>query len=93
MSMILDVLSQRKNDNIIHLSNQEIIGIEIRRKRLELSYTLQGLCFDICSPSYLCKIERTFTFLIEECSNDLINDKSKKYVHKVNKKKEIKVDK
>ena len=58
MSMILDVLSQRKNDNIIHLSNQEIIGIEIRRKRLELSYTLQGLCFDICSPSYLCKIER-----------------------------------
>jgi hypothetical protein len=41
----------------------------------------------------LCKIERTFTVLIEECSNDLINDKSKKYVHKVNKKKEIKVDK
>ncbi|RIA78215.1 hypothetical protein EI71_00527 [Anaeroplasma bactoclasticum] len=58
MSVMLDILSQRKIEGAIHASNQEIIGIEIRRKRIELSYTLSGLCFDICSPSYLCKIER-----------------------------------
>ena len=54
----LDVLKQKKLDGSIHASNQEIIGIEIRRKRIELSYTLTQLCFELCSPSYLCKIER-----------------------------------
>ena len=58
MSILLDILSQKKLDGSIHASNQEIIGIEIRRKRIELSCTLNGLCFELCSPSYLCKIER-----------------------------------
>lgn len=70
---MLDILSQRKIEGAIQASNQEIIGIEIRRKRLELSYTLNGLCFDICSPSYLCKIERNQiqanSFILQEICN------------------------
>lgn len=79
MSIMLEVLSQRKDEGMAHASNQEIIGIEIRRKRLELSYTLAGLCFDICSPSYLCKIERNqiqanYFILQEICNRVAIND-------------------
>ncbi len=38
-------------------SSNNVVGIEIKDRRLNLSTTLQSLSSDICSPSYLCKIE------------------------------------
>lgn len=83
MSDMLEVLTQRMSSGIIQHSNHEIIGIEIRRKRLELSFTLSGLCFEICSPSYLCKIEKNQIqaneFILQElCSRVSINKEQQK---------------
>ena len=36
-----------------------IIGSEIKAKRLKLSRTLESVSEELCSVSYLCKIERS----------------------------------
>jgi hypothetical protein len=37
----------------------EILGVEIKRRRILLSQTLEAVSQNICSVSYLCKIERS----------------------------------
>lgn len=80
MDYMEKILKEKLNNWDVRQSNLEIIGLEIRRKRLELSITLQSLCFELCSPSYLCKIERNQiqannTILNELCKRVDINDK------------------
>ncbi|MGM9970890.1 MAG: hypothetical protein ACI35W_00600 [Anaeroplasmataceae bacterium] len=52
---IVDEILQRndKNDD-----SKNIIGSEIKLQRLKLAKTLEAVCANICSVSYLCKIER-----------------------------------
>ena len=83
MSYMETVLREKKKTWDPKASNTEIIGLEIRRKRLDLSITLQNLCFDLCSPSYLCKIERNQIqanrqILNELCKRIDITDKQRK---------------
>lgn len=83
MSYMETILREKKKNWDPKASNSEIIGLEIRRKRLELSITLQNLCFDLCSPSYLCKIERNQIqpnrqILNELCKRMDITDKQRK---------------
>lgn len=60
---------QMKEDNVY-----QIIGSEIKLKRLKLSKTLESVADDFCSTSYLCKIERNTInpnpyFLTKICEN------------------------
>lgn len=71
MSYMETILMEKKRNWDPKASNSEIIGLEIRRKRLELSITLQNLCFDLCSPSYLCKIERNQIQANQQILNEL----------------------
>ena len=74
MNYMQKILNAKKTTWDIRSSNLEIIGLEIRRKRLELSITLQSLCYQVCSPSYLCKIERNQI----QANNEILNELCKR---------------
>ena len=74
MNYMQKILSTKKTMWDVRSSNLEIIGLEIRRKRLELSITLQSLCYQVCSPSYLCKIERNQI----QANNEILNELCKR---------------
>lgn len=66
----------------IKKARYEIVGVEIKSRRVRLGITLDALSQSICSVSYLCKIERNriepnVAFLREICERlDLTEDKA-----------------
>ena len=83
MTKISDLIGKRKDYFDKQNDNRDIIGIEIKRKRLDMSETLESISQDLCSPSYLCKIERNQiqanNFILQEvCHRVEISKKQQK---------------
>lgn len=80
---IRDLICKRKNYFAVNNENRDIIGIEIKHKRINQQNTLEGVSMDLCSPSYLCKIERNQIqanqYILQEICNRVdISEKQQK---------------
>lgn len=59
MNIFEKEFKRRLEKEITTKGTGEIIGSEIKRRRLQSNETLENISEDICSTSYLCKIERS----------------------------------
>ncbi len=81
MTKISDELKARILRKSVHEDKYGIVGVEIKNRRQSSSQTLEAVAVNVCSLSYLCKIEKNAiepnkAFLREICSRlDLSDDK------------------